>query len=373
MGQGIIIIISLLIAGIFTVVTFVYALFAWFYSSRLIKFIHRPIDQNEPTSYCSIIIPCRNETQVIERCLKSIAQQSFSQYEVILVDDHSNDQLLDYLNTLHIQIPFKYIINEGSGKKSALETGIKNAQYNNIFTTDADCILGTNNLKQMMQMLGDDNHMVCGLLSYQNTNNLFGQLQQAESAAIVGISSYMLNTGRPATCNGANLLFRKDIFYKVDGYSLGKEISSGDDDLLMHKFVELNPARVIYSASAETTVYTKAEHKLKNFFNQRMRWAGKRKHYIFPYNQYLIWLLGLKLIVFWTTFGFSIYSGNFNFLLISGFIVFSDVLIAYRTKDILNFKYYLIPILPFYQLYVPIVFIANFFIKPSWKGRKVVQ
>lgn len=371
MGQGILFIISIIIAGIVTTVTFAYAIFAWFYNNRLIKFIHRPIDSAEPKAYCTIIIPCRNETSVIERCLKSIQQQSYSLYEVILVDDHSDDELENFLSKLSFNFPLKYIINDGQGKKAALETGIKNAQYNIIFTTDADCILGVNNLKRMIQMIGDENYMVCGLLSVQNTTNVFGLFQQAESAAIVGISSYMLNTGRPATCNGANLMYRKDIFYKVDGYNLGKEISSGDDDLLMHKFVELNPARVLYSASAETTVYTSAELNFKHFIYQRMRWAGKRKHYIFPYNQYLIWLLGLKLMVFWFTFGFSIYSGNLNFFLIAVFILFLDGLIAYRTKDILNFKYFLLPFLPFYQLYVPLVLLANFIIQPKWKGRTV--
>ncbi len=48
----------------------------------------------------SIILPCYNVAQYIERSLNSILQQDFSNYEIIIINDGSTDNLLE-ITTVH--------------------------------------------------------------------------------------------------------------------------------------------------------------------------------------------------------------------------------------------------------------------------------
>ena len=80
--------------------------------------------------FCTIILPARNEAQNILNCLASISKQQYplEQFEVIVVDDHSDDKTAEiaasdkYSNVKIIQL-------EGhkEGKKAAIAEGIKNA------------------------------------------------------------------------------------------------------------------------------------------------------------------------------------------------------------------------------------------------------
>src|SRR4051794_30300786 len=72
----------------------------------------------------SVIVPMRNEALTVAALLDSLSRQHFKNFEVIMVNDHSEDDTLEIIR----QHPLKNLMllnNEGSGKKMAITTGVK--------------------------------------------------------------------------------------------------------------------------------------------------------------------------------------------------------------------------------------------------------
>ena len=75
----------------------------------------------------SIVIPTFNHAQYLERCLKSVESQTISNYEIIVVDNHSTDNTKNIVdNFKHLPIKYLLINNEGIYAKSR-NLGIKNS------------------------------------------------------------------------------------------------------------------------------------------------------------------------------------------------------------------------------------------------------
>ena len=80
-------------------------------------------------------------------------------------------------------------------------------------------------------------------------------------------------------CNGANLAYTKKAFTEVGGFTGIDNIASGDDMLLMHKIYKLYPDKVMFLKSKDAIVQTAPVNSVKDFFNQRIRWASKADKY----------------------------------------------------------------------------------------------
>ena len=80
-------------------------------------------------------------------------------------------------------------------------------------------------------------------------------------------------------CNGANLAYTKKAFEEVGGFAGIDNIASGDDMLLMHKIYKQWPQKVMFLKSKDAIVYTAPVNSIKEFFNQRIRWASKADKY----------------------------------------------------------------------------------------------
>ena len=87
----------------------------------------------------SIIIPSYNEEKNISRCLDSVMNQTFSDFEVLCVDDGSNDKTYDIIKKYSEKdsriIPMK---NPYKGVSSARNFGIENAKGDYIGFVDSD-------------------------------------------------------------------------------------------------------------------------------------------------------------------------------------------------------------------------------------------
>lgn len=102
----------------------------------------------------SIIMPCKNAVLYIDECITSIVEQTYTHWELIIVDDHSTDQSLGTLqqwanNYLNIRI----LPNEGSGIINALRLAYTNSEGDLITRMDVDDIMTPNKLSTMVAQL----------------------------------------------------------------------------------------------------------------------------------------------------------------------------------------------------------------------------
>lgn len=87
----------------------------------------------------SVIMPCFNEAQRLPASVGSVANQTFKDFELIVVDDGSQDNSLDVLTDLAAQYPFlRVFAQENRGAGAARNKGLKEARGEYIAFLDAD-------------------------------------------------------------------------------------------------------------------------------------------------------------------------------------------------------------------------------------------
>jgi len=226
--------------------------------------------------FISVVIPVRNEGHNIKYLLADLESQDHADFEVIVVDDHSEDNTIQLVQDVTIRNPrFRIIYNAGEGKKTALTSGIEAAKGTIIITTDADCRVSAEWISTIARYFNKQEiKMVFGCVR-MNADSIFSSLQSLEFASLIGSGVSMASWKYPIMCNGANLAFRKSVFGDVGGYKGNLHIPSGDDEFLMRKILAVYPNGIKPVLGLQTVVSTLPNNTLKEFFQQRIRWAGK--------------------------------------------------------------------------------------------------
>ncbi|OWT33403.1 hypothetical protein BGI41_02605 [Methanobrevibacter sp. 87.7] len=107
----------------------------------------------------SVIIPVYNASKYIEKTLKSLVSQSFKDFEIILVDDGSEDDSVNIINEFLLNYDFTFIVDsqEDKGVSSARNRGLELASGKYIIFLDDDDILNTNHIENLYNSLINNN------------------------------------------------------------------------------------------------------------------------------------------------------------------------------------------------------------------------
>ena len=242
----------------------------------------------KPQIRISVIIPARNEEENITTCLNSICNQSYPKelFEVLVVDDHSTDNTVSVIKQYQDKnvklISLKDFVHDelNSYKKKAIEIAIAQSTGELIVTTDADCFANENWLQTIAAFYEQYNPaFIAAPVSIDCSNKFIEFFQGLDFMVLQGITGASVHKKIHSMCNGANLAYTKKVFEEVGGFSGIDNIASGDDMLLMHKIYKLHPEKVMYLKSKEAIVQTAPVNSVKDFFNQRIRWASKADKY----------------------------------------------------------------------------------------------
>jgi biofilm PGA synthesis N-glycosyltransferase PgaC len=236
-----------------------------------------------PQTKISVIIPARDEEKNIGRLLQALQEQIYPSalFEIIVVDDHSTDATAAVVQR-YSTVKLLQLKEDGinSYKKKAIETGIATATGQLIITTDADCLPSRDWLKTMAAFKEEKGAVFIAAPVVIDCNSSVLQIFQAMDFLVLqGITGAAVYKNQLSMCNGANLAYEKNSFKKVNDFDGIDNIASGDDMLLMHKIWKEYPGKVHYLKSKEAIVSTQPMKTWKDFFNQRIRWASKAKHY----------------------------------------------------------------------------------------------
>lgn len=103
----------------------------------------------------SIIIPTHNREKYLIRALNSLANQNFSldDFELVVVDDGSNNKTKDTIQKFNSQLNIKYIRQNHLGVSQARNLGIKKSRGEIIIFFDDDAIADKNWLKNISQIM----------------------------------------------------------------------------------------------------------------------------------------------------------------------------------------------------------------------------
>ena len=243
----------------------------------------------EPATKISVIIPARNEAQNIGACLQSIIAQSYPKgfFEIIVVDDHSTDTTAEVVLSFNLPniklISLKDFIASGkinSYKKKAIEIAIQQSNGELIVTTDADCIVPENWLQTIAAFYQKKKPAFIVMpVAIHCTSKFIEIFQAVDFMTLQGITGASVNKKIHSMCNGANLAYTKKAFTDVNGFNGIDNIASGDDMLLMYKIYKQSTDAVLFLKSNNVIVQTQPVQTVKEFFNQRIRWASKADKY----------------------------------------------------------------------------------------------
>ena len=176
-------------------------------------------------------------------------------------------------------------------------------------------------------------------------------------------------------CNGANLCYNKNAFFKINGFKGNSNIASGDDVFLMEKMNTSFPKKIVFVKSKEVIVKTKAEKNLVSFYNQQVRWAGKSTAYNSAFSKTVSIVVLLISVVLIGLMIASILNPIYWKILIVIFTLklFIDFILINKTATFLNntssLKYYLLTSV-FYPFYITFTGISSLFKNYEWKGRQ---
>jgi biofilm PGA synthesis N-glycosyltransferase PgaC len=268
------------------VVTLLYLLKISMYHYYWKKFPVYDKAEEQPSPYIgiSVVVAFRNEEKSLPRLLDSLSKQVYPEVlrEVILVNDHSDDRSLKIAEDFAYTHPgFHCLTNEKeeNGKKAAVLKGIKHTAFSLIVFTDADCTMGDNWLSSIAAVYTRQNPgLIIGLVDMDMKAGLFNRFQEIEFLSLVASGAAAAAGGRPIYCNAANLAFRKDLFLSFAD-PLSMAVPSGDDTLFMLRVKQDPATRIVLMKSVAGIVTTNGAANIREFFNQRSRWASKSRYY----------------------------------------------------------------------------------------------
>lgn len=226
----------------------------------------------------SVVVAVRNEAKTIGNLLMSLDEQDYKAFEVIVVNDDSEDETMWVVSHFDLK-NLRVLPNRGAGKKAALSTGIQASRGSIIATTDADCAVPPGWLKLIRAAFRDSKVMMAfGGVSMKGGDSFFDSLQEMEFSSLIAAGAATAALGFPSLCNGANLAFRKKVFSLVKGYQDNLHIPSGDDEFLLRKINKQFPGSIHFLSSRDSVVKTHTQPDVHSFFQQRLRWASKWRY-----------------------------------------------------------------------------------------------
>ena len=328
-------------------------------------------------TYVSVIIAFRNEAENLPQLLSSLNSQSYpkNKFEILLINDHSTDNSVQIIETLHDLTESTRIIHLPdieTGKKAAVIKGVSEARGELLLFTDADCILPQNWIKLHSDFYNKHHKpsLIIGMVSYLIGNGYSDYFLELELQSLVASAFGAAGINHPIMCNGANLAVKSSVYKNIN---IKNHLASGDDMFLLSEIKKNDRNKISMIKDPGCIVKTKPVNNIPAFFNQRIRWASKSRHY----NDRDIIISGLVVFLINTGLLYSmvlsvVYLNILPFSLVFGLKTLTDILFLNQHLKFIGQRNLLcyLPLFQFiYPLYAVFFGFLGLFIPFNWKGR----
>jgi cellulose synthase/poly-beta-1,6-N-acetylglucosamine synthase-like glycosyltransferase len=351
----------------------------WFYLnlfSRL-AFHKKTATLNNHRPPVSVIICAKNELKNLSQNLSSIFEQDYPEYQVVVVNDCSNDDTGDYLKGLMDVYPTLKVITiiedeyYTHGKKIALMMGIKGAAHEYLLLTDADCKPKDKYwLRNMISEFNPETEIILGYGAYEKQPTFLNKIIRFDTF-VIGLqylSFALANKSYMGT--GRNLAYKKSLFFKMKGFASHYHIESGDDDLFVNEAVSKQHAKIKVNLNDHTV--SKVKTTLKDWMTQKCRHLTTYKLYdskskfrlvMISVSQHLFFITFIILLICKVALVLIIFL--FTLRLLIQMIIFKKSMLRLGEKDLFVYA----PILELVLLFMyPLIIVSNKFLKKNkWK------
>jgi cellulose synthase/poly-beta-1,6-N-acetylglucosamine synthase-like glycosyltransferase len=347
----------------------------------------------------SVIVPGKNEGRNFRQLALTMREQTYRNYELIVVDDGSDDDSALIGRSLERRGDIDlFLRNEvRGGKASAANLGLRYAGGKFVLHLDADCSLDRDALEKMLVPFYLDTRIgaVGGSLCVRNTNaNLCTLLQSIEYYMMLSLGRLVASSlGILRIVSGAFGAYRRDILQQVGGWDIGPGL---DGDIT----VKIRKAGYRIYQEAHAVALTDVPETTFKLARQRLRWDRSlvrfrlRKHLNvfvahenFSLSNFLSFVenifYSIILTISWYFYLFDVLT-NFaqfaGFILLTNFILYTAskylqfgalLIVARRKASKLKLLPYL-PLMVFYSGYFlriirSVAYFTEFFFKASYR------
>jgi len=364
-----------LILYIFYGTTLIQLFYYWGIFSRL-AFYKSKIQTRKPQAV-SVVICAKNEYHNLKENLPLILEQDYPDFEVIVVNDVSDDDTYFLLKILSEKYPHLKIVNFAdnvnffTGKKFPLTIGIKSAKNDLVLLTDADCKPQSMKwIEQMQLQFHSGIEIVLGYGKYKEEEGLINKIIRFDTLHIAVQYLSMALSGMPYMGVGRNLAYRKNLFYRQNGFINHYKVKSGDDDLFVNAAATKLNTKIMISSESHTL--SESKKTFSTWMTQKRRHLTSGKYYK-PSTKGWLGIYTLSQLLFFVTFVTLIFM-NYTLLIVPAFfllrlitqlIIFKKIMLKLSEKNFLL----LIPIFEvFFVVLNPLIVLINMISKPDkWK------
>lgn len=158
----------------------------------------------------SVIIPYYKKRHYIERCLDSVLNQTYQEFEIILVDDGSQDDIKDLVKEKY-DGRIKVIVQENQGVSAARNTGIRDATYEWVALLDADDMWHPNFLSSIAEVIANEKNAEVIGTAFTNSENKLATGEFVLRYKEVTRKQYLYKAPYTAVFNSSSICFRKTL------------------------------------------------------------------------------------------------------------------------------------------------------------------
>jgi len=242
----------------------------------------------------SVVVVGHNEADSLETCVRSLREQSFDQFEIIIVSDGSSDATGAIAARLVGQglATRSFTLDLRGGKSSGINLAIGACRGDIIITVDCDCSYDRFAIELLLEAFDDPVvGGACGDIRPRNGDtSLVARFQEIEYLMTISVGKIIVNAFDQVTClSGAFSGFRREALEMVGAFDVG-----GGEDLDITLRLRARGWRIAFVPTA--VCYTDVPVTLGALVRQRLRWERDavrlryRKHraVMFPNNRFIL-------------------------------------------------------------------------------------
>jgi len=339
------------------------------------------VKPSKGNTFISVLIPVRNEQENIPVLIKQLKKQSYQNglWEVLFINDHSTDNSVILISQNSNQLKNVKLIHlqaDKSGKKHAIWWGIQNSSGKLIVTLDADCLPAEKWLETIAYFYqASKPQLIIAPVIMNRRKSMSNALFGLEFISLLASTAGAAGKKKPIMCNGANLAFERALIKKIS--DIYEHPSASGDDIFLLEEVKRKGKKISFCKSVNACVYTDPPQNIRQFINQRLRWAAKSSQYqdhFLIYTAISVFLINFALVgtLISSIFNFQIIYVFVSLLLLKGTVdsmLLKPVSIFFNLKALLKPKYYLSTQLlyPFYSVFIAFASQVSGF---NWKNRR---